>query len=84
MTHWNYRIVQKTHNESTYFGIYEVYYDDDTIVSYSLEPIDPYGDTIEDLRGDIDLMLKAFNTPVLIWEELEKTHAQSNSERSSI
>lgn len=64
---WNYRVLE---NENG-FGIYEVYYDDDGgINNISAAPMEPYGETVEDLKWDMDAMNAAFDKPVLSFTDV--------------
>lgn len=59
---WNYRVIENLDG----FGIYEVYYDDDgSICNISAEPMEPYGETVEELKRDVAAMNAAFDKPVL-------------------
>lgn len=79
---WNYRVMRRegtqvlngrAHNWTTY-GIYEVYYrDDGSIEMWSDAPMDPHGEDFEELRRDFDLMVRAFDKPILSYNELEKS-----------
>jgi len=63
---WNYRIVEACEFDYSIFTVREVYYNDDgSIKSISETGITPYGETKGELREDINLMLKAFDKPVL-------------------
>ena len=78
---WNYRICTKklvsdvcdmdtgkvleTYTEDQ-FGICEVYYNDKGDITFTSENfIEPYGETLEDLKANFDDMKKAFELPVL-------------------
>lgn len=73
MSHWNYRVIKK-HFESPYekefrYGIHEAYYDDEgRIISISVEPMDPHGDTPEELAEDMKYMALALEKPILDYE----------------
>ena len=48
------------------FGICEVYYNDKGEITFTSENfIEPYGETLEDLKANFDDMKKAFELPVL-------------------
>lgn len=69
MTFWNYRVIRKNHRktDSCSYHIHEVYYDDENnIESWTRSPVEPMGETLAELRGDIHFFLKAFQKPVLI------------------
>lgn len=82
MNHWNYRIVKKVtkHNdpslgasEDTWFGIHEVYYDAEGHPEVcSEEPIEPFGESVEEVRESLKMMMKALDKPVLDYDEIGK------------
>ena len=78
---WNYRICRKklvsdvcdldtgevleTYEEDQ-FGICEIYYNDKGDITFTSENfIEPYGETLEDLKANFDDIQKAFELPVL-------------------
>ena len=78
---WNYRICTKklvsdvcdmdtgkvleTYTEDQ-FGICEVYYNDEGDITFTSENfIEPYGETLEELKANFDDMQKAFELPVI-------------------
>lgn len=68
MSHWNYRIIRKYHNESDLntYQIYEVYYDDkDKIEGWTESPVEPMGESVAELCSDIHYFLEAFQHPIL-------------------
>lgn len=68
MSHWNYRIIWKYHKESdaSTYQIHEVYYDDKNMIEgWTQSPVEPMGESLEELRNDIAHFLKAFEKPVL-------------------
>ena len=63
---WNYRVVNKNGN----FGIYEVYYDENGKANaWSQDPMDPYGESLEELKADLKRMMMALERPLF---EIEK------------
>ena len=90
---WNYRVCRKklvsdvcdldtgkvleTYTEDQ-FGICEVYYNDKGDIAFTSENfIEPYGETLEDLKANFDNMKKAFELPVLdldniVYAEIDK------------
>ena len=60
------------------FGICEVYYNDKGDITFTSENfIEPYGETLEDLKANFDDMKKAFELPVLdldniVYAEIDK------------
>ena len=68
MSHWNYRIIKKYHNEtdSSTFHIHEVYYSDDGIIeSWTESAVEPMSEAVDELRENIRFFMKAFQKPVL-------------------
>lgn len=67
---WNYRVAKKKlESGKEVFGIIEVYYGKDGSASGWTDFVDPNEwENLEDLKGTIDLMKKAFDKP--IFEEL--------------
>lgn len=71
---WNYRVISKEVNgvcEETEYGIYEVYYNKDgKPTSCTVNSVSPYSCTdVEDLKLSVELMLPAFDKPVLKYED---------------
>jgi hypothetical protein len=64
---WDYRIIE----DNGMFTIHEVHYNDrDEIISVSEEPMGPSGETLEDLKDDLQYFLDALNSPVLRKDEI--------------
>jgi hypothetical protein len=64
---WNFRVVQ----HARHFDIREVYYDsNEEPVGWSEEAHAPVGNTPDDLKLELELMLKAFDYPVIKVEDL--------------
>lgn len=64
---WNYRII-KTQSAAYLdnFAVHEVYYDDDGLPEMRTEDsVGPSGETMEELRADIRMMMQAFLKPIL-------------------
>ncbi len=65
---WNYRVIRHIEKETNefWFGIHEVYYSENGQVKHWTKyPVKPAGSSLEDLKGDITLMMKAFDKPTL-------------------
>ena len=80
MSHWNHRVIKKNVADgSDWFGIHEVFYnDDDTIWSYTENPISIVGESIDDLRQTLEWMLSCLDNPILVYDEIE---TKADSER---
>lgn len=70
---WSYRVVRRVwprHQETT-FAIHEAYsHADGRVHSLSIDPIEPYAETLDELRDDMARMIAALNRPVLDYETL--------------
>ena len=52
--------------EETQYGIVETYYNDDGEIAFTSENfIEPYGETLEELKVNFEDMQKAFKLPVI-------------------
>ena len=66
---WNYRIVAKEVGQFIQFGIHEVYYWPDQSVRFvSVESMNPWGETFEELKESMHQMAQAFHRPTLDWD----------------
>lgn len=73
---WRYRVIKHKQTPSDAYCIHEAYCEcekdsaqeckPDSITS---NPIEPYGDTLEELKKDLEKMLEAFKYPVLNFED---------------
>ena len=64
---WDYRVI----NHDGMFTIHEVSYNDrGDITSISQDPMGPSGDTLEELKDDMEYFLRALEMPVLKKEEI--------------
>ena len=85
---WNYRVACKKLEvkidlsndvyEESCFGIVETYYNDKGDITFTSENfIEPYGETLEELKVNFEDMQKAFELPVLdldniVYVEIDK------------
>lgn len=66
-SYWNYRVIES----EEVFRIHEVYYNKKgEITAFSEDPITPLGETLNELRGDLEYYLQALDRPVLKKEEI--------------
>ena len=75
---WSYRIISHppygvvgNEGERTY-QIHEVYIDDGKIIGFTEKGMQPFGESMDELRQDFEYMQAAFTKPVLRVEDLEK------------
>lgn len=69
---WNYRVLRRTWPavdfgvSVTTYTIHEIYYDaSGNISSWTVNPIEPIGETIDELQHDINHIIRATVLPVL-------------------
>lgn len=75
---WNYRIVKKNvylgkcSDAKVQFGIHETYYNENDIpTAITTDYMAPYGETLEELKSDLEHMLAALEKPILYWEDFK-------------
>ena len=70
---WNYRVVRLTYPLAVCYEIHEAYYrGDGTCRALTRRPATAFGNSSEELRGDLQLMLRAFEKPALDYNTLEE------------
>ncbi|RFA30017.1 hypothetical protein CAI21_07305 [Alkalilimnicola ehrlichii] len=63
---WNYRIVRK----QGVLAVFEVYYDEDgKPETCTADPVAPQGETLDELRGDLEHYVAALASPILDIEQ---------------
>lgn len=68
---WNYRVVKRKRMGEEWYAIHEVYYDAQGTPETATElAIDPGGNTLDELRSELEHMLKAVSEPVLNYDEI--------------
>tara|TARA_B100000678_G_C18224400_1_gene508235 strand:- start:1583 stop:1813 length:231 start_codon:yes stop_codon:yes gene_type:complete len=66
MMHFNYRVMRKHEGENKYsYGIYEVFYENGSIISWTETTVDAIAETFDDLRAGIKYLEEALAHPVL-------------------
>lgn len=66
---WNHRVVKRTYEDEEWYAVHEIYYDGDKPWGITTEPSAPGGETIEELKEELDRFRKALNKPVLNYED---------------
>jgi hypothetical protein len=71
MGHWNYRIMKRKNEEGEFdYGIHEVYYDENgKVKGWTERSMTTTCDSEENLKFDLERMIKAFEKETLIDEE---------------
>lgn len=70
---WNYRVIRRPDSDGgpDRFGIHEVYYDPSgQIEMWTEESCDPFGESLAELKADVEAMAAALSEPVLLETEL--------------
>lgn len=70
MAHWNHRVIRKKiqngSEQEDWYGIHEVYYDDDEeIEGVTEKAIAPGGSTLEELKNELQRMIKCLDKGIL-------------------
>lgn len=74
MSYWNYRVIMKRDPDADAisYQIHEVYYaDNGSIEHWTEDPVQPFGETAEELREEIRFFLQAFRRPILEWKKVD-------------
>ena len=63
---WRYRVIRRVEplGEESY-GIHEVFNIDSPLDSWTVDPMDPHGETLRELQKDLKMMDLAFYEPIL-------------------
>lgn len=76
---WNHRVVRRTAPPITkngppyvYYEIHEVYYDEQGMMGMTQEPINPHGESLEDLKWVLEKMLASLEKPVIDYDTKEE------------
>lgn len=81
---WNYRIISHPPNGLAgnegirTYQIHEVYTDNGEIIGFTEKGIEPFGESMDELRQDFEHMQIAFTKPVLKVEDLESAQFGEN------
>lgn len=68
---WNYRVVRTRTSFGELYQVHEVYYaDNGEITAWTENPINPTGETPEELKKDFSMQLEALEKPVLDREDM--------------
>lgn len=62
---WNYRVIAINYGDEVEYGIYEVYYEGDTPVARTENPVPIVGNTTEELAFSLEYMKQALEKDVL-------------------
>lgn len=69
---WNFRVARRTLDGETSYGIHEIYYGSDGVIRFwTSDPVDPFGETVDELRADLTRMYAATFEDVIDLDALE-------------
>ena len=67
---WNHRVMKHKDGDDDFFQIHEVYYKENGEVDgYTANGTSAGGNSLQELRADLERMLKSLDKEVLIYEE---------------
>jgi len=70
---WNYRIIRRQFKGHVSYQVHEVYYRSDGMIErWTENPINPAGETPEELKQDFSRQLLAFESPILDYDQLSR------------
>jgi len=71
---WNYRVLKHVTETEEFYQIHEVYYHGDTYVidiyACTEEASSPYGETVEELKENLEMYMEAFDLPVIPYDDI--------------
>lgn len=74
---WNYRVMR---HGNGWLAIHEVhYFDDGKGMNCTVRPVDVSGESIEELRGDLERMMRALDEPILAMPQFEENLDEERS-----
>jgi hypothetical protein len=59
------------------FAIHETYYEGDKPTAITTDAMKPYGETLEELKSDLEKMVVALDKPVLEWEDFKNNEVEN-------
>ena len=67
---WNHRVMKSKDGDDDYYQIHEVYYDKEGKVDgYTARGTSPCGNSLQELKEDLERMLNCLNKEVLDYED---------------
>lgn len=68
---WDHRVMRHREGDAVWYAVHEVYYDEAGRPTACTEnPVEPFGETFEELRDDLHLFAKALEKPVLDYDDI--------------
>lgn len=69
---WNHRVIRTVHEHEILFGIHEVYYEDAIPYMVTVNPVGVVGETMEELKEEMNRFLIALTKPILEYSDFEE------------
>lgn len=67
---WDHRVVKVITDNEVQYGIHEVYYDGGgVIIGWTETPIAPFGESLDELRTELNRMMLAFDKEIVTDDE---------------
>lgn len=86
MSHWNHRVLKQILPDGTeWYTVREVFYNDDgTIFAYTEKPVEIAGESLAELRQEIEWILACLGQEMLIEDEVEFVGDENELEDSAV
>jgi hypothetical protein len=86
MSHWNHRVLKQTLPDGTeWYTVREVYYNDDgSIFAYTERPVEIAGESLAELRQEIEWILACLDQEMLIEGEVEFVDDENELDDSAV
>lgn len=83
--YWNHRIVKKGYKSGQFewstYSIHEIYYNEDgSVHGWVAEMSSPYGESIDELNSDFEMLQKALSLPAIDEKDLPGWGGNNNGE----
>jgi hypothetical protein len=66
---WNHRVLKHEDKDLPYYQIHEVYYEDGKPTSCTKDGVLTWGESLDDLKWQLQKMLEALDNPVLNYDD---------------
>lgn len=67
-SYWNYRVLKKNIGSEVVYEIHECHYENDVCIAVSEDPVQPMGESIQELKEELEYMMQAFSMEVIDWK----------------
>jgi hypothetical protein len=86
MSHWNHRVLKQILPDDTeWYTVREVYYNDDgSIFAYTEDPVEIVGESIAELRQELEWILACLDKEILVEGEVEFVNRENELDDSAV